>query len=253
MNTAPTTIPSRQAATTGLAVVGFITLVVFGIWLAIYAARFVPMAVDRIGSAAVYLGSIVVPAPSGASLSIVPNATTTIPFGGATTTPATTTPATPAPTTTPTTPTPVTPTAGQGSSSVTQIAGGTQTLYGLADLSVSIQSVGYLATTSAQSFVADTTVPHGSRPAVVFTVKNIGTNISSIWNFTAKIPTLSSYVYSAPNQQILRPGESIQFTLGFDQANAGSNKTISIHVNPNGTDSNSTNNDASATLTILGS
>jgi hypothetical protein len=184
---------------------------------------------------------------------VVPTATTTLPFGGTT---ATTTPvATSTAATTPTKPKPVATTPGQQTSSVQQIGGttGTPTLYGLPDLAVTIDQIGYLATTSAESFVASSTVPHGSRPAVVFTVKNIGTNISSAWSFSATIPTQTSYVYSSPNQQVLRPGESIQFTLGFDQASPGSSKTVSIHVNPNGGDSTSANNDASATLTILGS
>ena len=244
---------NRQAAVHGLAVVGFIALVVFGMLLAVYSARFVPTAVSRLGAAAVYVGSVFAPAPKPA-LSVVPNATTTLPF--ASSTPATSTPAaTPKTPTKPVAPSYPTPKAGQETSTTTQISGthGGAALYGLADLAVVIDQKGYLATTSAQSFVASSTVPSGSRPAIVFTVKNIGTNVSGSWNFTATIPTATSYVYTAPAQQSLRPGESIQFTLGFDQANKGSGKVISIHINPNGSDSNSANNNASTTLTILGS
>ncbi len=253
MNTTGIQSDTRRAAANGLAVVGFVALVAAGMWLAVYSARYVPSAVSRIGAAAVYLGSVFSPAPDSPSLSVVPTASTTIPFGGATSTPATSTPVTkpsrPVPPSNPAT------TPGHQTSTTTQISGstGSPTLYGQADLAVTIDRIGYLATTSAESFVASSTVPNGSRPAIVFTVKNVGTNVSSPWSFTATIPTATSYVYTAPLQQALRPGESIQFTLGFDQANKGSNQKISIHVNPNGTDAVGANNDSSATLTILGS
>ena len=243
---------TRQAAVGGLAVVGFVALVALGMWLAVYSARYVPTAVSRIGAAAVYLGSSFSGSPKS-SLSVVPTATTTLPFDTGTSTAHTataTTPVTPAPK-----PQPVSPQPGKETSTTTQISGApaTPALYGLADLAVTIDQKGYLATTSAESFVATSTVPHGSRPAIVFTVKNVGTNVTGTWNFTAQIPTATAYVYTAPTQQVLRPGESIQFTLGFDQASAGASQQISINLNPGGSDANTANNDASATLTILGS
>ena len=238
---------TRESARNGLAVVGFVALVALGMWLAVYSARFVPPTVDRLGAAAVYLSSLFSPAQKP-SLSVVPNATSTV---------ATVAPSTPAAVRSQGAPTRSYPAAqpGRETSTTTEISGATPTgtYYGLPDLAVSIDRIGYLATTSAESFVASSTVPHGSRPAIVFTVKNVGTNVSKAWNFTAKIPTQTAYVYTAPTQQVLRPGESIQFTLGFDEANPGAHQTISIHVNPGGTDANAANNDASATLTILGS
>ncbi len=251
MNTPVVNTPAREAARNGLATVGFLALVVVGMWLAIYAARFVPTAVNGIGAAAVYLGSVFTPAPAP-SLSVVPTATTTLPFSNATTTAATTTASQ---SSTPSKPAPVTPTPGKQTSSVTQISGtaATPSPYGFPDLAITIDRVGYLATSSAESFVASSTVPHGMRPAVEFTVRNVGTNVSSVWSFTATIPTQTSYVYTAPNQQKLNPGDSIQFTLGFDQANAGASQKISLHLNPGGSDANTANNDASTTLTILGS
>jgi hypothetical protein len=250
-----TNTPPRAAAKNGLAIVGFVALVLVGMWLAIYSARFVPTAVSRLGAAAVYLGSVFTP-PSAPTLTVIPTASTTLPFDGATTTSATTSaPATS--NTTPTKPTPSysAPKPGQETSTTTQISGATRTgaLYGLPDLAVTIDQVGYLATTSAESFIASSTVPHGSRPAIVFTVRNVGTNVSSVWNFTAQIPTQTAYVYTAPNQQALNPGDSIQFTLGFDQATAGATQKISLHLSPGGSDANTANNDAATTLTILGS
>ena len=253
MNTTQNTSSTTQAALYGLAAVGFITLVGGGMWLAVYSARFVPGAINRIGAAAVSLSEIFTPGP-GSSLSVVPTASTTIPFGqAATSTTPTTTPSKPVTTT------PVTPVAGQATSGTYPI-GGTSTstapgLYGLADLTTSISAVGYLATTSANSFVVATTVPSGSRPAVKFVIKNIGTNATgSNWTFSASIPTQTAYIYQSLPQPNLNPGDSIEYTLGFDQANRGS-QTISITANASHTvpESSTTNDSAAAPIVIMGS
>ncbi len=253
MNETVNSIEPRQAVVSGLAVVGFIALVSAGIWLAVYSTRYVPSVVNRVGAAAVYLGSVFTPAP-GPTLSVVPTASTTISFGdtspSATTTtvkPATQTPSKPAQTT-----------AGAKTNTTYQISGGsptTGTLSGLPDFVTTISAIGYLTTTPADSFVASTTVPAGGRPAVRFTIKNIGTNVSGTWRFSASIPTQSSYLYQSQPQQSLNPGDSIDYTLGFDQAISGVNKMISITANFDRTvaESNLDNNSASAQLTILGS
>ncbi|MFZ2500611.1 MAG: CARDB domain-containing protein [Minisyncoccia bacterium] len=249
---------SRQAATNGLAVVGFIALVLFGIWLAVYSTRFVPLVVGRVGSAAVYLSSVFV--QTKPSLSVIPTASSTmisfIPFGEATSTTSTntvSTSTTPSPKKKTSAPT----TAGSITNNTYPIAGTTTTVTafsGLPDLIVKINAIGYLATTSANSFVASSTVPAGSRPAVSFTIKNIGTNTSGAWRFSAIIPTQTAYVYQSQPQQSLAPGDSIDYTLGFDQANKGVGQTISITANSDHTvaESDTTNNNASATITILG-
>lgn len=244
MNSNTSTSSNRQAAQLGLAIVGFVALVALGMWLAIYSARFVPTAINRIGAAAVYLGSVFNPEDSG-GLSVVPTATTTIPFGDglATSTPATSTPVAT---------TPVVPTPGQETTSTTQIGGTTAvSLYGLPDLAATITTVGYLATSSPDSFVAATSVPTGARAAVRFTIKNVGTNASGLWRFSAMIPTPSSYLYQSAQQQSLKPGESIDYTLGFDQATRG-NQTISIKANFDNTvaESSQTNNNANAQIVV---
>ena len=53
----------RPAVVHSLAVVGFIALIGSGMWLAIYSTRYVPSVVTRLGSAAVYLGSVFNRAP----------------------------------------------------------------------------------------------------------------------------------------------------------------------------------------------
>lgn len=252
MNQIESTLENRQAIVTGLAVAGFIALVAASIWLALYSTRFVPSVVNRIGAAAVYLGSVFTPA-NEPSLSVVPSSTasTTISFGDtssvASSTPKTETPVSPAK-----------PAAGTQTSGTYPISGAAATPgapYGLPDLVVTINATGYLATSSAESFVATTTVPAGSRPAVSFTIKNVGTNVSGAWRFSASIPAQTSYVYQSQLQQALSPGDSIDYTLGFDQANKGSGRTITIIANPDHIVAESTeaNNTATASLTILGS
>ena len=241
---------ARQAAINGLAIVGFIALVAAGIWLAMYSTRYVPMVVNRVGSAAVYLGSVFTPADEPI-LSVVPasTASTTISFGDSNSTISTPT--------TPANKNPIKTTAGERTSGTYQISGATTTkaLSGLPDLVINIDAVGYLASTSADSFVATSTMQSSNRPAVKFMIKNIGTNVAGQWRFSASIPTSSAYLYYSPLQQSLNPGDSIDYTLGFDQPIAGSNKMISVTANFDHAigESNTNNNSASAQLTILGS
>ena len=254
MDTSGTNIPARQTAIHALAVVGFVALIGAGMWLAVYSTRYVPGVVGRIGSAAVYLGSVFTKAPEP-TLSVVPTpvASTTIPFGDATST---------VPSgeiTLPVAPKKVQPAPGAKTSNVYPIAGATTTASvapsGLADLLVHINAIGYLATTSADSFVASSTVPAGSRPAVHFTIQNAGGTATGAWRFSASIPTQTAYIYQSEPQQSLNPGDSIEYTLGFDQANAGAGQTISITANFDHavSESNTDNNSASAKITILGS
>lgn len=236
-----------ETAVTSLAVVGFIALVAVGIWLAVYATRFVPPVVNGIGEAAVYIGSIFTPAPEP-SLSIV-SAPATIFFGEASTTPAVVT------TTAPKVKV-VEQTAGEKTIGVYQIGGTVASApYGLPDLEVNIIEVGYFATTSTDNlFIASPIAPAGTRPAVKFTVKNIGTNVTGAWRFSASIPTVPVRVYQSDLQKSLASGDSIDYTLGFDRASVGADQVISITANPTHTvlESNFANNGTSTKVTILG-
>ncbi len=257
--------PTRQATINGLAVVGFVALVVAGIWLAAYSTRFVPTIVNGVGGAAVYLGSVFNRADEP-TLSVVPTASSTIIFFGEASSTVSTgaSPATPELAT----PVPVTlapTTAGEKTTSTYQLNGSrtTPVLSGLPDLVATINAVGYLTTTAADSFIASSTVPSGLRPAVNFTIKNIGTNATGPWCFSASIPTSSISLYESAPQQSLNPGDYIDYTLGFDQANRGVGQTISVTANIADTanaatcarvvtESNSNNNTASARITIIG-
>lgn len=244
--------PSRKAAVNGLAVVGFAALVGVGMWLALYSARYVPGVFSRVGAAAVSLGSIFVPAPSPA-LSVVPTATSTvITFGGASTTATSTASSSAASAKTAAVPSPV---PGSKTTSDYPIGGGAAALSGLPDLVTTITHVGYLTSTSTDSFVTSASVPAQAVAAVQFTIKNIGTNATGPWSFSASIPTSSAYIFQSPPQQSLNPGESIDYTLGFDQALKGSGRMISVTANYDHkvVESNPNNDSASATITVLGS
>jgi len=255
MNTFGNNVSDRKAVIHSLAIAGFIALVGAGIGLAIFSTRYVPTVVGRIGTAAVYLGSVFTPAPEP-SLSVIPTASTTIPFGDATTTEPI---ATSIPVTLPEAPSKtVAPTAGKETNSTHPIGGATTTpvvTSSLPDLSVQITAVGYLTTTSASSFVASSTVPAGFRPAVSFTIKNIGAGATGLWGFSASIPTSSNSLQMFPEQQSLKSGEYIDYTLGFDQAIAGTDKLVTITANFDRSisESNLANDIASTTITILGS
>lgn len=256
---------TKQVAINSLAVVGFITIISVGVWLAVYSVRFIPTISTRASAAAVYLGSIFkepkkTSLPEGiASTQETKEAkeqdkeqpTVSKDVSKETTNPE--------PKVTPEVSNQIEPgatTAGEKTSSTYQIGGSTKNVIapnGLPDLTVKIIAVGYMTTTSTDSFVANKKVPAGNRPAVRFTIENIGTNKSGEWRFNASIPAQNAYLFQSPPQQSLNPGESIDYTLGFDESNKGINQTISISANFDRAikESNVENNNASDKLEIL--
>lgn len=242
--------PARAVAINALAVVGFIVLIIIGMAFAVYAASFVPKAVNSLNGAAVYLSSIFVPSDKAGIEVVAPG--TTVPFaeapgaGIASTTATTTAPAAPATTGTPTAGTPgyaVYPTGGTNPNPV---------LTGLPDLMVDITATGYLTSSDTATFVKSDTVPDNMRGAVKFTIKNVGTNTSGSFTFEAPLPTSSSYTFTSASQDSLLPGEHIDYVLGFDRAKSGSSRAITITVDQDGKikEVSESNNSDSATVTI---
>ena len=85
-------------------------------------------------------------------------------------------------------------------------------LYGNPDLAVTMSSVHSLSS-------------HQGRVAVVFEIKNIGTNVAYAgWTLDAVLPYTPSFTYTAVPQQALNPGDKIVYTLTFDRP---------IYQNPN--------------------
>ena len=237
---------SRPTAVNSLAAIGFVALVGGGMWLAVLAAAYVPNVVGPIGSAAATLSQIFIPAPKP-SLSVIPTASTTIPFADATSLAATVPETVPAP---------AARTAGAETTATFPIGSSTPaSLSGLPDLAVRIDSTGYMTGTTTDSFVATTSIPANVRPVVKFTITNTGTNATGPWRFSATIPTQTAYVYQSAPQQSLLPGDSIQYALGFDQPNRGVGQTISVIANFDKAvkESDYSNDAASVSVAIFGS
>lgn len=247
----------NRSAINALATVGFVALMALSMWLAVYSTRYIPSFINRVGSAAVYLGSVFIPSPKP-SLSVVPTSNPTIIyFGEASSTISRVATTSKVAISIPSKQ--IRPTAGTKTNNAYQIGSTTVAMSsaqnGLPDFIVRINAIGYLATSSAESFIASSTVPSGNRPAIRFTIKNIGRGATGQWRFSASIPTQSAYVYQSQLQQSLNSeGDSIDYTLGFDQANKGAGQTISITANFDNSiaESSTNNNTASTTITILG-
>ena len=268
MDTAPNTQQvTRRAAMNGLAVVGFVALILIGIATAIYAATFLPKALSKLSTANVFLSSIgntnnnqLQAVPSSIPVTNTP-APTTIPVSPAPTpvtttpTPVVTTPTVPTVTTPTVTPAPVTPTYTKPVYQVVTVPA-SQNYYGLPDLTVHIVSVGYLRTYGdTSSYTTSSYVPQGYEGAIRFVVGNSGTNSVSNWNFEARLPTSdSSSYYRSSTQRALNPNDSITFTLGFDNGNIGNSRTVSVTVDPNNgvSESNEGNNTDSSSIDIRG-
>ena len=252
--TTQTTSPTRRAAVNTLAVVGFIVLIILGMALAVYAATFVPKAVNRLGGAAVYLSSIFVPVETPAKLEVIAPGTT-VPFPDAPVVATTSTPVVVAPAKPAQAPTAITP--GQGTQTTTTypvgtVPAATPVLSGLPDLTVKIVATGYLTSTDTSTFTKSDTVPDGLRGAVKFTITNIGTNASGRFDFDATLPTTRSFTFTSDWQDSLLPGEHIDYVLGFDSARSGDDRTITVTVDENDSvkESNNSNNSDSKTVKI---
>lgn len=245
--------PSRRAAVNALAIVGFIALIIIGIGLAIYMARYAPKLVSKLDGAAVSLSSIFHP-NSDASLQVV-TATSTLPFADSST--ATSSLSTASSSTSGTGSTGTkgsTGTAGTPTKYVTVTTTTTVQPYGDPDLTVKITDVGYLRTKNdTDTFVASNSVSSGRDGAVKFTVKNVGTNVTGSWKFQLSLPTSSSdSTFTSPMQDSLKPGESVDYVLGFQHSRSGNNREIIVKVDSgkNVDESDEGNNTDSETIDL---
>jgi hypothetical protein len=244
--------PRRKAATSALAIVGFITLILIGIALAIYAARYVPVALDRLGLAAVSFDAEYEPADENAGISVIEPGET-IPFEPIATSTGTTTivtggvvatngssapaqPARPAPARTVTVP-------------VTVPA---PAPYGRADLTVEVTATGYCSTNRPDSFRRASEVPDNENGGIQFRVSNIGTNNSGTWDFDYELPTSPVLKKTVTNQRTLGPGDRMEYTLCFTEPRAGDNRTVRVTVDTGRdvTESNENNNSDTAQIDI---
>lgn len=231
----------RQPAIYSLAMVGFISLIGLGVLGAIYSSRYVPNVSGSLGAAAVYVGSIFSPTEDPTLSVVSTDPSTIISFGDTSTTTdpsvAVETASTTATSTTVTTTAPRIVPAPVRTFVPTQPSG-------LADLTVELVAVGYLNTSSIDSFVASPTVPDDKLPAVKFAVVNKGTNWSGTWRFEASIPARTSFNYTSGAQASIGPNTGTDFVLGYDRAKSGEQQSLTITVNKDRTavESNYANN-----------
>lgn len=226
----------RRAAVNALAIVGFIALVFIGIALAIYAARFVPGVLTRIGNGFGLAGA-------GESNLVVVDEPLVIEFEPETpvvVTPATTTPAKPVATTPKPAGNPtqvigyrtvITDYETPGSVRIEQ--NGTANLYGDANLTTRITAVGYVDS-RGDNFRSDSSIDTKDRLAVKFTVTNTGTNKTGSWKLRATLPTKTdrTFDYTSKTQQSLNPGDKIDFIVYVNKGDTrkGDNQEIVINA-----------------------
>lgn len=239
----------RQATVHALAVVGFVAVLFGGMVAAVYAARFVPTMISGVTGAAVTLAGVFTPAGDA---DVVPGDDT----DGSVVLPVDEVDDTATPTT-PVTPTPATPSRGTETTTTTQVGGGTATPVsnpnGFIDLMPTLIDLGTMSGNTLDSFTATSTLENSKKIGIRFSVENKGTKASGEWRFTVTIPTTTAYTYESPVQQSLMPGERIEYALGFDRANAGTNQLIAITVDRENKviEGNEGNNSASRSVTIF--
>ena len=267
-------LTTPQTALKSLAIVGFSTLVVAGIAIAVYMARFTPFVIGTFESGTAYMSAILSPHPSQSNLTVVPQ--TSLPFGketggntgGITRQLATSTKQKTAHiteketvskkishahrntqwhTTGKKTTYQIYPNGKQSVATVTK-------QYGLPDLATTIITVGYLTSSSTSSFVVGNIIPAHKQVAVKFRVMNQGTNITGPWNLEIHIPTELDSTYQSKTIESLVPGQPEDFMVHFTNATPGANKKITVVADPKNQvrESNEKNNSASVGITILG-
>ncbi len=154
---------------------------------------------------------------------------------GSTTTPVVVTPSTPV-VTTPSTPAPTTPVRKPGTPSrstyTITTAGRASDPNGRPDLSVTIIQTGTIDS-ATNVFVPVGSIKQGGKGAVRFSVENLGTKTIESWNFNAVLPTYPMYIFSSNMQPALGPGDKIEYTLGFDMADANAtNGILTVNADP---------------------
>lgn len=102
-----------------------------------------------------------------------------------------------------------------------------------ADLVLNIEDTGILTKVGGSStFFPVSPIPSNKTAAVTFTVTNAGGKQSGTWAFRAWLPIEgdSDYQYSSPIQASLKPGQQIEYTLGFDEVVRAKAGTIKIEL-----------------------
>jgi uncharacterized protein (TIGR02588 family) len=106
--------------------------------------------------------------------------------------------------------------------------GGNNTTSGKADLVPRVLSIGYI---------------NGNQIGIRFEIRNNGGTTAKDWRFEAELPTSDDETFRSDEQIDLKPGESIEYTLGFDNPDSNSFATINVDSDNDVKESNENNND----------
>lgn len=102
---------------------------------------------------------------------------------------------------------------------------------GEVDLRVSLVALGTSDNLRGDDFRETDNFDEDDYITVKFEVRNIGTKTSDDWEYEAKLPTSPSFTYDSREQDGLRPGDRIEFTLTFEDPNSRRSE-IEITVDP---------------------
>ncbi len=222
-----------KATVNGLAIVGFIALILGGIFLAIYAAGYVPETISRLAGAVV-LSDDTDPETQNEE----PTTPVAVPETPVVETPRPTTPQTGGPLL-------VTPPTAVSPNPPYVVSTGPQ-LYGLPDLAIVSIDGGYMR---GSTFVEDNEVPSGRDAAVRFTVQNLGTNVVSDWRLRIDVEDEDT---ATGMGSTLYPNGTQAFTVRVDNPREGNNLQIQIDLDYQNriAESNERNNDEEIELDI---
>jgi len=144
------------------------------------------------------------------------------------------------------------PIAGEKTEQLVQFVGGTTVAEdpnGKADLGIHVLGTGILDP-ETNIFTPADIIKTTDRGAVQFEVTNLGTKTSEEWTFDAVLPTNPPHTFHSDNQQVLAPGERIEFTLGFDAVIHEEEGVITITIDPDNSIEEVTKENNIAKITI---
>ena len=99
------------------------------------------------------------------------------------------------------------------------------------DLEVTILATGIITTDNI--FTPTESMKSTEKGAVRFQIRNIGGKETGSWTFNVVLPTFPMHIFHSEIQKSLRPGDRVEYTLGFDQVNSGlTEAVITINADP---------------------
>ncbi len=119
---------------------------------------------------------------------------------------------------------------------------------GNTDLAVSLIGIGSY-NPATQQFTPQTTLAEGTRGAIQFGVKNIGTKTSSNWAFAVTLDSSPKVTYTSATNEPLKPGERQVVTVQFDTGATKSGTPLVIVIT-GGDDRTTANNVITTQVTI---